>query len=263
MKILTLKLMVAVALLASSSTAMAQWALLDDFEGSTLGDVNGQNGWTADNSDYNVAVDPLDAGNQILFVAPDSGGGNAYIPLGSGIAEGATGTAFFRMAIGRSNAPVGDGTIGGDFVFGSSALAAPFTWNSYKGYMVMANGNIRVRDGNTGFTNVGTYNADEWYNYWLVLDNDTDTTSLYSSQGTDPAVLLGTGPFRNNSDPTTENDPLVTLNVRVGEFLNETSGRLDSIYFDPSGAPIPEPTSLVLAAGCFLLAATSRRRRLR
>ncbi|NOX99157.1 MAG: PEP-CTERM sorting domain-containing protein [Verrucomicrobia bacterium] len=267
MKLLTLKLMVAMAFIASSSSALAQWTLLDDFEGSALGDVNGQNGWTATNNSstghpiavYNVDIDPTDASNQVLYVAPSTtSGNNAYIPLGSGIADGTTGTAFFRMSLSRNDAPVGNGTLGGDFVFGSSDLAAPFTWSSYEGYMVMANGNIRIRNGG-GFDDVSTYNADEWYNYWLVLDNATDTTSLYSSQGLDPAVLLGTGAFRNGTT-----DPLVTLNLRIGELLNNTSGRLDSIYFDPSGAnlsnPIPEPGTIALAIGACLLAVGTRRR---
>jgi len=265
MRLLTLKLMVAVALMANSSLALAQWTLLDDFEGHSLGDVNGQGNWTASNGVYNVAVDPLDASNQVLFVATGTGSNgsgagsnNANIPLGSGIADGATGTVFFRMSIGANNLPLGNGTAGGDFVFGSSDVAAPNAWGDYEGYMVMANGLIRVRNGGS-FSNVGTYNADEWYNYWLVLDNDADTTTLYSSQGTDPPVSLGTGAFRNGTT-----DPLVTLNLRIGELLDGTDGRLDSIYFDRSGAnlsnPIPEPGTIALVFGACLLVAGSRRR---
>jgi len=190
---MALKLMVAMAILASSSLAQAQWELLDNFEGRADGELTGQGAWTVTNPGiYEVADDLLGSGNKVLYVptgSPSGGGGagsnNASIPLGAGIPEGSTGTAFFRMSIGKNNDPVGPGLLEGNFVFGSSAFATPEGWNNYKGYMVMADGAIRVRNGNSGFTDVGTYNADEWYNYWLVLDNAADTTSLYSSQGTD------------------------------------------------------------------------------
>jgi len=282
---MALKLMVAMALLASSSSAQAQWELLDDFEGLDTGPLEGQVGWTVTNPGvYEVADDLLGSGNKVLYVPTGSGSGgggagsnNASIFLGAGIADGDTGTAFFRMSIGKNNDPVGSGLVGADFVFGASDIATPEGWSNYEGYMVLKDGNFRVRNGGNFDTIVGTnYVPDEWYNIWLVLDNAANETSLYSSQGTDPAVFLGTGDFRNTHDGpydhnitahNVQNDPLVTLNLRIGELLNGTDGQLDSIYFDPSGAnlsnPIPEPTSLVLAAGCFLLAGASRRRRSR
>ncbi len=245
-------------MLATSSLALGQWTLLDDFESSTLGPLGSQGGWdsfssTAPDDDFRVAVKPADGTNQSLQVTGTNGAThttNAFISLGSGIAEGATGTLFYRMA---ADASVGD------LVAGASDLAFPATgWGNYEGYMRFSNGGIDARGsltGGGGFSNIGTYLDNEWYNIWLVVDNAADLTTVWASQGGDPAVNLsatlggaGKTHFRNGTT-----DPLVSLLIRVG--LSEGSlAYLDDVYLDtsgvnltlPAGVVVPEPVSMVL-----------------
>lgn len=245
-----------------SGVTYGAWVSVDNFESASVGALGGQAGWTTtgENATYEVAADPSNPANQALKATGTSSGsdpeGNAYVSLGSNtIADGTTGTLFFRMRNGAD----------GDFVFGSSDVAVPAGWSDYEGYMVLAGENIRLRDGGS-FTNVGTYSGDEWYNVWLVLDHAADTADLYASQGTDPAVLLGAaGAFRTSGN--TVHDDLISLNVRMGNAQgNGATGYLDDIYVDTSGVnlanPIPEPATMALVAILLAHGAVSRRQRL-
>ncbi|MEN1678288.1 MAG: hypothetical protein AAGJ46_01750 [Planctomycetota bacterium] len=237
------------------ATCSAAFTSISDFESLTPGALGSQGGWTSElsaTSVYTVTADPDNPSNQVLRATGTSAAqgapndGNAYISLGSNsIADGTTGTVFFRMRTSDLS----------DLVFGASDLAAPFTWSSYEGYMVMGavagNNAFRVRNGGAFSGNLLGYSGDEWYNVWLVLDHTADSTSLYVSQGADPAALLGSGGFRTGNEPDTD---LVSLNLRMGAAHNNNNARgyLDDIYVDNSGVNlanpvIPEPSSVVMA----------------
>lgn len=236
----------------------AQWAELGNFESASIGLLDGQEGWTTIGTEatYEVVVDPEDSGNQVLKATGWTGPGagvqaNAYLSLGSEtIPDGTTGTIFFRMR----NTGINLDNNGGDFVFGASDVAAPATWQDYEGYMVMREGMFQLRDATTN-TNVGDYNSDEWYNIWLVLDHTADTSTLYASQGSDPAAQVGTlsGAFRTTNNDV--HDDLVSLNVRMGTLhnTNMAEGFLDDIYVDTSGSNLilPEGVGTPGSAGDF------------
>ncbi|QDU88893.1 hypothetical protein Pla175_22770 [Pirellulimonas nuda] len=230
---------IAVLLVLATGHLHAQWSPLSDFETLNLGPVGGQGGWTTTtgtgNAAYAVAADPANPANKALLATGFNE--NAYIPLGaSAIADGTTGTLFFRMRTSDLS----------DLVFGSSDVAAPAGFGDYEGYMVMGvNGapavnTWKVRAG-AGFANFEAYAADTWYNVWVVLDNAADTNSLYISQGSGAATLLGSGAFRNGTA-----DPLVSLNLRMGAShnTNNAQGYLDDIYVDKSGQNLAIPSGI-------------------
>jgi hypothetical protein len=219
----------------------------------------------SERAEYSVAVDPDNPGNKTLLAVGDSDPdaeaiqARAYLGLGaSAIPVGSTGTVFFRMRAGN----------GADFVFGASDSATPVTFSDFEGYMVMAGSQFRVRNAGANDA-VGSYTGDEWYNVWLVLDNDANQSSLYVSQGTDPAGFLGSGAFRTgNGDPSGN---LVSLNLIMGRphTTNSATGYLDDIFVDNSGRNlslppmlVPEPSTALLAF-CGLLMTNKRRRQVR
>lgn len=241
-------------LLGVTGASEGSFILVDDFSSYTAGtDANGVGGWTA-NGDTKFLVDPDDAGNQTLNSAETATvvTTSVYkaIPV---ITTSSVGTIFFRA---RALNPA-------DFVIGSTDSAAPSNWPDFEGYMRFAGGNIDVRDAG-GFSNVGTYNAGEWYNVWLVLDHTTDTTTIYFNQGdADAGAAAGSGGFRTSGNP--DHNDLVNIFIRNNDPTN--SGYIDDIYVDataanltnPAANAVPEPaTSLLALAG---LAFGLRRRR--
>jgi hypothetical protein len=254
-----------VACVTTLGTAHGAWNSISNLESANVGPLGSQEVWTtvdSERAEYSVAVDPDNPGNKTILAVGDSDPdteatqARAYLGLGaSTIPVGSTGTVFFRMRAGD----------GADFVFGASDSATPVTFSDFEGYMVMAGNQFRVR--NAGANDVvGSYMGDEWYNVWLVLDNNANQSSLYVSQGTDPAGLLGSGAFRTgNGDPSGD---LVSLNLIMGRphTANSATGYLDDVFVDNSGSNlslpatlIPEPSTGLLAFGGLLV--TKRRRR--
>ena len=232
-------LLVGVAL---SGPVQAGWVAISNLESATVGPLGVQEGWTtvdSERAEYTVAIDPSDSSNQAVLAVGDNNPdgesiqARAYIGLGtSSIPVGDTGTLFFRM---RASS-------GADFVFGASDVAAPVTFSDFEGYMVMASNEFRVRNGGTNAF-VGSYTGDSWYNVWLVLDNAGNQSSLYVSQGTDPAELLGMGNFRTgNGDPSGD---LVSLNLIMGQGHTQSgaTGYLDDIYVDTAGRNLALPAA--------------------
>ena len=214
---------------STASVAPGQWTLIDNFQSASVGPLGSQGGWTTSGAanPYQVANDPLLTTNKALQVSSGDQAFNAFIPLGSGINVGNTGTVFFRMRNGA-----------GDLAFGASDLASPAGFGDFEGYMVMAANQFRVRDAGTN-KNVGNFISNDWYNVWLVLDNDANQNSLYVSQGVEPAFLLGTGGFRTgNGDPAGN---LLTLNVRAGGGQQGVLGLIDDIYATPTTTNLTLP----------------------
>lgn len=261
MRIPILKSMFVIVAVATSSTAHAAFTLIDDFEALALGNLDNQGNWTTtlgsqtSTTSRQITADPEDAGNQVLRVdvhnTTGSGSGqlDSYIPLGAGLADGTTGTIFFRM---RGSSPVMD------LVFGPSESATPGGWGAYRAQSRFSNGGIDGRF-DTAYEEVDTYTNNAWYNIWSVIDNSNDTWTMYASQGSAAAGMSHTGGILNAPTAT-----LQTLLLRQsgGHFA---AGYIDDIHFDASGANltnpiIPEPSSVLLAGACCMLVGASRRR---
>ena len=111
---------------AMAGSANAAFVLVEDFDGLTLGDLNGQNGWTASATTIDVAVDPADPLNQVYQTPTASG--NARKAFGS-IANNSTGTLFFRFrSTGTVNYSAGASDVAAATGFASHS--SPQTWTT-------------------------------------------------------------------------------------------------------------------------------------
>lgn len=274
-----------IALILASRVASAAFVLVDDFE-------SGFGGWTDVTSttgdaipDFAIVADPDDSGNQALQVVRthNSWDSAAYKPLGANsILDGTTGTLFYRIRnFINPTAPrgtAGTGTVpGGDLSAGASDVAPAANSNGggfgdLEAYATLAGtaasiGEVRVRNGGTTSA-VGNYTANTWTNIWLVIDNQANAYSLYSSEGSNPAVQVGAGGYGFRNGAAT-ND-LISFYIRSGfgqtvGGRNET-GLIDDVYVDNTGVNlanpivVPEPASWMLLAMCLTLSAAARKR---
>ena len=213
----------------------AGWVAVSDLEGLNGGTVNEQGGWTSTAPDTTlVEPDPSNAANQVLSVT--RGGQNAYLPLGTPIPAGSTGTVFFRAR--ASAAP--------DLVLGTSDVAAPDAWDHFEGYMRLAGTSIDIRDGGGFAPVIEDFQSDTWYNFWLVVDNEQLMSTLHFSLDSDPPTPAGSGAFRM-TDGNTEHGDLINFLVRTGNA--HTSGFVDDIYVDGSGENLTIPDGVDTGGG--------------
>lgn len=240
-------------LLAAALPASGGFSLFSDFDaGYVRGALNGQNGWSVQGNDTNSAVvqdpDPTNPLNQVGSFVNGAGSVNiARTFPGGGLADGSTGTLFFRL-----NAPAAV-----NFNIGASDVAVAtltLDFNNFESQIRLGNSaanatEVDVRNGAAFTTGTGsnttTYTPDTWFNVWLVINNNTDTTQFYVSgtAGGNASTPFAQSTFRNG----VASNPLIT-------FFSRTSSAspvfVDDIYFDPAGAnllnPIPEPASFSL-----------------
>lgn len=267
---------VALAAAVTTSSAQAAFTPIDTFEGRTLGDIGGQNGWVSNSTTYDVALDPAGGLNQVLQLgAPGANTASIYKPLT--LPEGQTGTLFFRLRRDNNwNASIG-----------MTDVATPAVGN-FPDFESQLNFN-RGETGNppwTRFNNAGSFvqidtvaqNSQQdfdvatnvWYSFWVVINNATNRSEAYVSTngGSTATKLIGETNsladfgYRNG---TTNTSDLVNFLIVIA---NSQSGNayVDDIYFDGTGAnlsnPIPEPSVLGLGGlGALGLLAARRRRR--
>jgi hypothetical protein len=131
--------------------------------------LQGQDGWTASTA-ARVIADPLNGNNQVVELV--GGGQQAYRTVPE-IADGATGTLFFRfLRIGSV-----------DTSFGLTDVDAPSDYTHSRAYVNNQNDDVlRVRDGGA-FRSVGDWGHDAWQCVWIVADNADDKVAVYSQGG--------------------------------------------------------------------------------
>jgi hypothetical protein len=275
-----LSLAAAFALIVSSSSAQADWTLIDNFEGLTAGaQVSGTTGpganWDGDGTLFTAAVDPSDGSNlamQLPGIAPNQALRAQFSSASTNIAAGATGTLYYRFR-------TPDTALGGttDAVVGLTDTPDITNFNFKAGLrntVPAGANNMDVRNGGS-YQSVATLADSTWYSLWMVatntnpgtfelyLQSDTDANFAAQTQLASPATVFD---FRINSD----ND---IINVYFRGALNAGGTADSNLYYDdiwvnsnardlsvPVAAAIPEPTSaalLVTGMGMFVM----RRRR--
>lgn len=162
-------IMVGGLLAAAPAAAAEPFTELIDFEGYQRTALNGQDGWVASTAPQ-VVADPLNGNNQV--VESVGGGQQAYREIPA-IAEGDTGTLFFRF--------LRTGSV--DTSFGLTDVDAPNDYTHSRAYVNNQNDDVlRVRDGGA-FQPAGVWSRDAWQCVWIVADNANDQVAVYSQGG--------------------------------------------------------------------------------
>ena len=155
----------------AASTAFAQFATIDDFQGLALDDnINGQNGWTAIGTQL-VKPDPVGGGNQVLRVYDDV----KSIYKAATVSDPDTGTLFFRFRVPSGETP--------DVCVSLSDPAG--ISGTYPGTTTfrVATSSLMVYDGGWKTVSTGSWSPDTWYSVWLVAGTASDTWQAYLKGG--------------------------------------------------------------------------------
>ena len=239
----------ALALGLAAPYAFAEFTLLDNFQGSTLGNVNTQNGWVANGTSGNVVADPGDATNRLLEITTTSA--NVYKSLGTPLANSATGTIYYQIKrAGLVNMSTG-----------LSDVAAPTA--GFGDYESQVNVNsltdpqpIRVRDAGAFDATQDVFATGTAYHVWHVVNNLNDTSKVYIQSATAGSPVLqmsGTQSdflFRNSTTTTTAANDLLTFLIKTGGAGTTDTAHfgplyVDNIYFDPTAANLAAPAALI------------------
>ncbi len=258
--------------------SQAAFSLFDDFESLTLGNINGQSGWTSSGSGGNVALDPTNPENLVLSITTT--GANVFKNFGALaiLNSSSAATLFFRMY--RADADV-------NISMGTSHNSTPGT-SSFDEFRTQLNSNkadrgLNVRDAG-GFKVVDTLDSGNWYSVWMVIDNSKDLYSVYMQGGVyEEPTLLDAGTetlftFRTTGGDTVDGNSSPKAEDLLSFFAKTATSNtntppdtahigpvyLDDIYIDTTGAtvisPVPEPASAGLVA-LGAVALIGRRRR--
>lgn len=208
------------------------FALVDDFERYSLG-ANGTTlapvwvpGFPAGGADAGSAQVGADTGSgqALRYVHGGSGGQMNYASVGTIASEGATGTIFFQADLSAT----GSDTL---FAFGRTGAAG----YSDLGTLFRVPSDLIVEVHNGGYANTSTsLSTDTLYNFWVVIDNSANTSSLYYSTDTEAPVLIQSGcAFRNS----TAGD----INTFYLGSNGGSAGFIDNMYVDSSGSNLTHP----------------------
>jgi hypothetical protein len=216
------------------ATAQAAFVEVDTFDSLNVNlTIDGQNGWTADGTtDSSVRVDPADGTNLVLRAS----GNNHDIFKAISIPNGNTAsTLFFRLRR--------DGTA--NLSVGTSDVASPGNFPDFESQINIGSGDndqLFARDAGNFDLIVDPFLDDTWYNIWQVINNSTNTYSVYGEVDgsmTGPTLLMN-GPqssfaFRNGGS----ND-LLNFYVRSGD--SNSQFYVDDVYLDTAGLNLSNPT---------------------
>ncbi len=236
------------AVLFTSIPASAQWTKIDDFQGHTTGQPVSSNGnWiTSGSSSYPVIADPGNPANRFLSVVNST---NAVIRLNQAansdihVPNGTTATLFVRFRF--------EGVINYSFGLSDVSTASGFTnYESQYAHNTPEN-SASVRDGGSfrPLAPASPLVPGVWYSLWMVVNNTTDTTTLYIDSTTAPgqstSAIQSFGEktafsFRNGTASNALN-ALVILTSSGTPQAHTGTLHLDDIYINHSGQNLGSP----------------------
>lgn len=166
----------------------APWTVVENFEGLTLGNLTGQNGWTGDTSTQ-VVADPADANNQVMQFAPGSND-TAGKSLDPEIAATGVSTLYLRLYI-----PAGTSRV-------NQQLRLPSADNmrikvDSESDDTLLHRYYSARNDNQEIDQI--VQRGRWYNLWLVFDYEQEQAEVYLQGEDDELPVLAT--VAGDTDP--------------------------------------------------------------
>ncbi len=167
------------------------------------------------------------------------------------LADGATATYFFQFMAEADSY---------DCMFGlAESTASVDEFNAWADYSVMpfiAGGQFKAHGENTGDMAIGSINTGQWYNVWLVVDNNAKQFDVYWSTGTTNSTLALSGlTFGRVTAPL--NLEAFAFSQNMGSTVHvdnlyrtpgvDTSFPSTNIVIDPPPAPQPSQVGGALA----------------
>lgn len=236
----------AVAIAAVSNAAYNYSTGFEASEGFTLGNINGQNGYTvftaAPNGPVISNLNP-NGGSQHLRLGPDTAAPVGTLNGAFSDLFDTTGADIYTLSLDIAIGDTGGAdydVVGQDTVAGFLSYRVKFSWL----------GDILVQDA-SGFVDTGfDYTIGDYTNLTVITDYAANTIS-YNYGGTEI--------FTSNADwsgaLSVNQFVLLSDNFQAGEF-----GDIDNLTF--TGEAVPEPMTMgVLAAGLAAAAAARRKRK--
>lgn len=217
------------------ANAHAAFQVVEDFDSLTLGNISGQNGWSATSGSGEVVLDPGGDSNRVLKATTESG----ILHKATSVAQGTKRMLFLRFRFEEH----------GRFSFGLSHLSNPDEFSDFGPELGMAadtasdpNNDFRVANGlfPPGIYDVlRTLGPGIWYNIWILVDNSSDTYQVWmnsnrggNAQFTDQ--LENSAAERKFGFRTSTVKGLINFFIKTGGGKSPVEGRfyIDDIYIE-------------------------------
>ncbi len=188
--------------------AQAAFEAIEDFEDLILGPIDGQEGWTAEDTTSVVALDPLGVVNQVLAVTTES----THLCRQMVVPDSATRMVFFRF---RHGSQV-------NLSFGFSELLHPTRFDQFDVELSLDNATPDLRINDAGMYRVlTTLQLDRWYNCWIQIDGTRDVCRIWL--------------HARGSDQAYPSDLLSAEGITEFVFRNSRAGDLRTFYIKTGG----------------------------
>lgn len=239
---LVLVALVAPVILVGSGAALAAYVVIDDFNDLEIGPIVGQNDWHAADLTSVVALDPDLWGLQVLNVVTAS----TVLYHEATVLEGESRMLFTRFRY--------EDQLSVSFGMAQSSSPDQFGEFDVELSLTSTRDDLRINDDGT-YVVLATLVPGQWYNCWLLVDNKTNTSSVWlhdrANEGATAADQLDIDgrtifPFRGGTLAD-----MRTFFVKTGGGSG-ISGPLilDDIYLqDSEGVDLSNPVSNLSSVG--------------